>query len=292
MRLYNPKFGNESKAELAKKSRRNTAVFIFLIATILAAITGIVLCIVYKAAWYYYIIDIVGGIILFLVIGGFFAEDEKEYVDIPIEDSESDYIAKHIGDLSPEKIMTNVVKRESRNETGVLDGYAYHGIYRGIAVCECGQIIDLQDITYDVENRSSISKTSENGNIRTYETACLRVKCHCKNCGNDFGEYFTGVTRSTGSIINKHEIFSSHTTTTVTSRDADYDGFVEDAYNCDLELYRQDTERYHKTVAQKTDELRKQFKYIHEQDLKKADALRAKGWYEKSTERTTISDER
>lgn len=279
MRLYNPKSGKETKEELNKKKRRNGFITALILLTIIAAIGGLVCCIVFKTEWYFYVADVVGGIVLIIILSCCYAKKEQKYVDIPIEETEDEFVQRNLKELTPEKVMSGVMTREG--DASLLGGTPYKGIWKGIAVCECGRFYDLQDIVIDVKDRTSVRTSDDNSNMNFYETANLKVGCHCSKCGKDSASWFNGVKLSTGSIRRKQEMFSDHVTVTTKSQDADYGGYVEGIYKQDVAKYKSDSEKYNKLIKDKTDELHKSFKSYHEAQQRKIEQLRAKGWYEK-----------
>lgn len=174
MRLYNPNYGKETEKQLKAWKRRQKASTALIWLTILAAIAGLVCCIVFKVKWYYYLVDIVGGIVLIICIAYFITPPViKKYEDIPIEQTEDEYVAQELSKLTPEKVMTSVFQRP--DDTAIFGGVAYKGIWHGIAVCECGHVLSLKDISFDVENRSSSTTHTENG-MYTAEQATIRIK--------------------------------------------------------------------------------------------------------------------
>lgn len=279
MRLYNPKYGKETKKELRVKKARTNAVTTVLLLIILAAIAGLICCIVFKAAWYFYLADIGGGLVLFFVFGALIPNVEKEYIDFHIEESQEEYVARSLIKLTPEKVMTGVMQRAT--DTGFLSGTAYKGIWHGIAVCECGHIHSLKDIEYEIENRSSSSTSSDNGNMYFYETADIHIVCHCSKCGKDDEGYCYNVKNSTGSITVKHELFSDRDTRTTKSNTVDYAGYIETIYNEDLRQYKADCKKYDEIQKQKRWEFERNFQSHREKELREIERLRAKGWYEK-----------
>lgn len=279
MRLYNPNFGKETEKQIKSRKRRENIVFVLQLFNFLAAIGGLVCCIVLKTKWYFYLVDIGGWFILFCIFSCFSPNKIQEYLDIPVEENEDQYIAKNLGDVSPEKLMTDVMKYS--DDTSVFGGTPYKGIWRGIAVCECGEVYGPDDITYDVENRRSVRSVSENSDQSFYEVGDVTVKCDCHKCGKHYENKYSNVSRSTGSIKSKHTMFSDHTTITTTSKDADFGAYVVDRYGEDLKRHNADRAKYEKMVSQKIEELRRRYKYRHEAALRQIEKLTAEGWYEK-----------
>ena len=281
MRLYNPKFGKETKKELNKKKRRNNFITALIWLTVLAAIGGLVCCIVFKTKWYFYVADVVGCIILLIIFSCCYAKKEEKYVDIPIEETEEEFVQRNLKELTPENVMSNVMRREG--DASFFGGSAYKGIWKGIAVCECGRLYELQNLAIDVSNRTSTRTSDENSNMNFYETATVKVSCTCSKCGKESENWFYEVKRSTGSIRRKQELFSNHVTVTTRSCDADYAGYVEEVYKQDLAQYKSDCDKYKEIIKNKTDELHKRFKPYYEANLRRIESLRAHGWYEKPT---------
>lgn len=281
MRLYNPEY-EKNKEKYEKRNKRIGNFYgAFCFFTILVAIGVIIYLIIIKAAWYYYLIDIAGGLFLMLLSGLIMPAQIPEFIDFKPLSADKitlDYIREQYPDT---KVIVKSSVTDIARGSGAANLYSYRGIHRGIAVCECGKIYNPDNISFTVENRSSITTHTENGNMFSSEKANVKVACKCSKCGKVGEETFYGVIRSTGSSIRKHIIFTDNDTVTSTSYAPDYQKLVTEVYEQDKKRYETDKAEYERIIRKKQREMQFKLEKERTETEKRIAELRAKGWYEK-----------
>lgn len=267
MRLYNPNYKKHAKRD--KIFSIIAGCWSALVA--LAAIGFLVFLIINQWAWYFYLADIVGGLILAFLLWWIFPSAEREYIDFEDFETQKKLIQEQFPDT---KIIVRATPDIVRGHT--LGCFAQRGLFGGIAVCDCGEVFDPKNITFDVERGSSKRTSAESGNLYYSQYITFTVHCKCKKCGKEKTESF-GKEFDIGSTVYKHEMFSDKTTVLNTSEDIDYSKFIAEVYEQDLKRYVADKAEYEKFLAKKMDEL----KCTSDRDESRIAELRAKGWYER-----------
>lgn len=278
MRLYNPNYGKESKQQIRRRKSRKAFATFFTLLFLSAAIGGLICCIYFKVKWYYYVADICGGVILCYFCGLLVPNEPKEYIDFPILDENVDeYVQRCLREITPEKVMSNEFRLSDDNS--ILGGKRYNGIWRGIAVCRCGKVYDLEDVTFDAEKINSITTSDENSSVDV-DVFCINVKCRCSKCGKVYEESYQK-RFTVGTLNRKHIMFTDKNVITSKRNDADISGFVRNVYDECLARHKEDCKKYEKIRNERKSELRKRYAIERERAQRKAD----EGWYAKESDK-------